>query len=276
MDTMKNLKLSANGEKLIDLYDSMAAEGYHRTDGKRVNDAYNDFELKRFRDLVLPYFKEHEIKSVLDYGCGGSDWERLSFDEGTAKSAKDFFNLDAVSYYEPARGIDQRQKVDCVSCFDVLEHVFISDVATVLRDILSYAQKLVVINIACYDAKAMLPNGENAHITVRDPMWWKGMLDSISIDFPAVNILLLASPGYQSAQVFELWNATNWNESQNFKIDLSSPKVDGESKICDRDLTLSKPQFFELIHKWIETSPENAIELIDSMMEFLQKSNSDK
>jgi hypothetical protein len=258
---MGSLNLSEKGEKLIDLYDSMAAEGYHRTDGKCVNNAYNDFELRSFRHLVLPYFQEHEIKSVLDYGCGGSDWETLSFDEGTAKSAKDFFNLDAVSYYEPARGIDQRQKVDCVSCFDVLEHVFISDVTTVLRDILSYAQKLVVINIACYDAKAMLPNGENAHITVRDPMWWKGMLDSISIDFPAVNILLLASPDWQSAQVFELWNAANWNESQNFKINVNSPSLVGE--MPPQKVSLNKAQLLKFNDAFLSQDPTYSIELKD-------------
>ena len=38
----------------------------------------------------------------------------------------------------------------------------------------SYANRLVVLNIACYKATALLPNGKNAHVTVRDPMWWKG------------------------------------------------------------------------------------------------------
>lgn len=258
---MGSLNLSEKGEKLIELYDSMVAEGYDRADGTNINDVYNDFELRKFRNIVLPYFKEHEIKSVLDYGCGGSDWEMLSFDEGTGKSAKDFFNLDAVSYYEPARGLDQRQKVDCVSCFDVLEHVFISDVATVLRDILSYAQKLVVINIACYDSAAMLPNGENAHITVRDPMWWKGILDSISIDFPAINVLLLASPGYRSAQVFELWNATNWSESQNFKINVITPGLVGE--IPPEKFSLNKDQLLKFNDALLSQDPTYTIELID-------------
>ena len=28
------------------------------------------------------------------------------------------------------------------------------------------------INVACYNAAALLPNGENAHVTVRAPSWW--------------------------------------------------------------------------------------------------------
>ena len=92
---------------------------------------------------------------------------------------------------------------------DALVHVFVLDVSIVLRDIFSYANRLIVLNIAYYKATALLSNGENAHVTVRNPMWWKRMLDSISIDFPAVNILLLCSPTYRSTEIFEIWKAGN-------------------------------------------------------------------
>ena len=38
-------------------------------------------------------------------------------------SAIDFFGLKKVYRYEPAREIDERTSVDCVVCFDVLEHI---------------------------------------------------------------------------------------------------------------------------------------------------------
>ena len=57
--------------------------------------------------------------------------------------------------------------------FDVLEHIFISDIPYVIHDVFSYSKKLVIINVACYEASALLPNGENTHITVRPPLWWK-------------------------------------------------------------------------------------------------------
>ena len=65
---MEKFKLSLNGQKLIHLYETMATEGYNRSDGSFVENAYDDFELKKFRNLVLPHFKEHTIRSVLDYG----------------------------------------------------------------------------------------------------------------------------------------------------------------------------------------------------------------
>jgi hypothetical protein len=260
---MSGLSLSDKGKKLIELYDTMAVNGYDREDGTRINDVYNDFELRKFRNLVRPYFAKYEVTSLLDYGCGGSDWDTVNFDEETAATAKEFFGIDTVSYYEPARDIDERQKVECVSCFDVLEHVFISDVVTVLRDIFSYAEKLVVINIACYDSAAKLPNGENAHITVRDPMWWKGILDSVSIEFPSVNVLFIASPAYRSAQVFELWNATKWDDSENFKVNVITPDIVGENASAINEVKVDKLQLLELNNSAINHDPQFSVELID-------------
>ena len=173
--------------------------------------------------MLLPEFQSKNIKTVLDYGSGGSDWKKAGFDTESGKSAKNYFSLNKISRYEPARNIDQRVKSECVVCIDVLEHIFISDVPNVLRDIFCYAEKLVVLNVACYPAAALLPNRENAHITIRGPAWWKGVLDTISIEFPAVNVLLICSVEHGSIMVFETWCGHDWVKDKNFKIDL--PKV---------------------------------------------------
>jgi len=209
---------SQKGQDLIKLYEQMAEHGYERGDGKKVESAYNDFELRKFRNHVSQFIKTPYIKSVLDYGCGGSDWNAPAFEPKTGESAKQFFDLDDVYYYEPARSIDERQKADCVVNFDVLEHIFISDVPSVIRDICSYAKQMVIINVACYPAAARLPNGENAHITVRKPMWWKGVMDMISIDYPHLNIILLCSTGYNKVESFPVWRAQNWQDSETFVI----------------------------------------------------------
>lgn len=268
---MEKFKLSSNGQKLINLYETMANEGYDRTDGVFVETAFSDFELKKFRKQVLPYFIEYEIKSVLDYGGGGSDWGKEGFDQESKKSAIDFFFLDEVLTYEPARNIDQRQQSDCVICMDVLEHVFVLDVPSVLRDICSYADSLVVINIGCYEASATLPNGENAHITIRDPLWWKGMLDSISIEFPELNILLLCAPTYMTCQMFECWKADDWKNSTTFRVDLPEVTHLGASGQTDRSITLTKEQIFTLILSSIEERPEMRIEYLELIGKSLNK-----
>lgn len=216
---MKNVIFSKKGRELINMYEQMASKGYERQDNTKVTNAFSDFELRPYRDQVKSVFNDFNVKSTLDYGCGGSDWGVKGFDPETNKSAQDFFGLDDSYHYEPARGIDQRQGVDCVVSFDVLEHVFISDVPAVLRDMFQYANKLLVLNIACYPAAAKLPNGENAHITVRPEIWWKGMVDSISVEFPDVSILLICSSGWRKSNAFKLWKAQDWQNQEKFVVD---------------------------------------------------------
>ena len=213
--------LSNKGRELIELYKQMVDEGYERSDCLHVDSerVFSDFELRTFASSLLPFFREYGVSTVLDYGAGGSNWQVPDFEPESGVSAIDFFALKEVFYYEPGRDIDQRQHVDCVVNFDVLEHVFIADVPAVLRDILSYANKLAILNVACYPAAAKLPNGENAHITVRSPQWWKGMVDSVALDYPELPILLICSTEYRKAMAFPVWRAGEWSESSTFVVD---------------------------------------------------------
>ena len=216
---MSNIKFSRKGQELIRMYEKMAKEGYDRIDEQRIDVAFSDFELRPYRDQICSIFNEHSISTVLDYGCGGSDWMAKGFDDTSNKSAVEYFGLQNAYRYEPARDLDERQQVDCVLSFDVLEHVFISDVPSVLRDMFSYASKTIILNAACYSAAAQLPNGENAHITVRPPAWWKGMVDSIAVEFPDISIYLFCSPAWRNSSVFPVWSANMWQESSSFVVD---------------------------------------------------------
>ncbi len=208
------------GKALIEMYESMATEGYSRRNGEYVQNAFSDFELRPYRELVKTYMKNENIRSVLDYGCGGSDWRVRDFDPQTGESAIEYFGLEEAYRYEPARDIDERCIVDCVVSFDVLEHIFITDIPNVLRDIFSYASRAVILNIACYPAGALLPNGENAHITVRPPLWWKGVVDMVATEYPDITIYLLVSTGYHQTQHFQPFRAGEWEERETFVIPL--------------------------------------------------------
>ena len=216
--TMTKPELSPKGQELISLYTQMAEHGYERRDESYVEDAFSDFELRFYRPQIREIFNEFEIQSVLDYGCGGSNWNTPNFD-ATGESAIEYFKLERAHHYEPSRDRDERTRVDCVISFDVLEHIFISDVPAILRDMFSYADKLLVLNVACYPAAAKLPNGENAHITVRDPSWWKGMVDSIAVEFPNISVWLICSPGYRQSSAFPIWSGDGWQQSETFVVD---------------------------------------------------------
>ncbi|MBN2644187.1 MAG: hypothetical protein JXR59_01790 [Desulfuromonadaceae bacterium] len=217
-DTTMSPQFSNKGRKLISMYATMAKEGYERVDHSKVQDAFNDFELKSYRENIRAIFQQQDIKTALDYGCGGADWRACGFDPASGQSAIDYFHLEQAYRYEPARDLDERRLVDCVISFDVLEHIFIADVPVVLRDMFSYARKLLLLNVACYPAAAKLPNGENAHVTVRDPLWWKGMLDCISVDYPCVGVYLMCSTGWCDSTAYPLWSAEMWQQEATFVI----------------------------------------------------------
>ena len=209
--------LSKKGQELINLYTSMIETGVRRSDGiKNPKGVFNEFGARYYRVNLKRDFDLHKIKSTLDYGCGGSDWMLEGFEPETNQSAKEYFGLNECYRYEPARDIDERQKVDCVINFDVLEHIFIADVSNVIDEIFSYATKLVVLNIACYPAAALLPNGENAHITVRHALWWKAQVDQIALRYPDISVLLIASPGYLEAEAFPIYKANDWLNGSTF------------------------------------------------------------
>ena len=65
---MKGIKLSKKGDDLIKLYEEMAVNGINRTDGKRKENVYNDFQLREFRNLCQNQISSEKIKTVLDYG----------------------------------------------------------------------------------------------------------------------------------------------------------------------------------------------------------------
>lgn len=213
---MSKLKLSKQGNELIQLYKDMVVNGYDRTDGIYVENTYNDFELKKFRNICKDYILKSNIKTILDYGGGGSDWDKPNFEPTNGATAKQFFNIRKVTTFEPARNLMEKIESDCVICMDVLEHIFITDLPNIVDELFSLAKKLLVINVACYQAGALLPNGENAHITVRNPYWWKGVIDMASINYPEIKVLLICSQTYKNGIIFTPFKSWDWHSSNNY------------------------------------------------------------
>ena len=157
---------------------------------------------------------------MLDYGSGRSDWFAKNFDNVNNQSAVEYFGINKISQYETTLINSKKNIAECVFCFDVLEHIYISDLKNVISDLYYYASKIVVLQVACYEAKAKLPNGENAHITVRNPLWWKGFIDAISSNFESTKTALVCSTAFRKALIFNVWSVNSWNETLNYKVDL--------------------------------------------------------
>ena len=218
---MEEMKLSKKGNDLIKLYEDMATKGIDRVDGTRKEKVYNDFQLRKFRNICKHQISNKKIKTVLDYGGGGSDWDAPAYDPGTNQSAKQFFQIERVHTFEPARGLMEKKKADCVVCMDVLEHIFIEDIPKVVSELFSLSKKLLVVNVACYKAAALLPNGENAHITVRAADWWKGVFDVISSNYKDIEVFLICSNTFSSGVIFKSFKFGDWALTEGYTTNMS-------------------------------------------------------
>ena len=193
-------QLSNQYNELLSFYKQMAENGYNRNDGTFVEKVYSDAEPHKFAEQIKKIVEHFNAKNCLDYGSGGSDLNKTKLVNG--EKFIDYVGLKKIKSFEPARNKKKKDKCDIVLCFDVLEHVFINDVPWVINDLFKYATKCVVINVACYNAAALLPNGENAHITVRPPSWWLGQIECISSLHPEIYWALFTSEGYENAKFY--------------------------------------------------------------------------
>jgi hypothetical protein len=130
---------------------------------------------------------------VLDYGCGkGQQYGpiQLQDDHGAHyPSVLEYWDVDSVHCYDP--GYAPYSKLpqgtfDCVICTDVLEHCPEPDMEWILSELFRYADKCIYANVACFPARKHLPNGENAHCTVRSAAWWTELLKSVAARRPAI------------------------------------------------------------------------------------------
>ena len=87
----------------------------------------------------------------------------------------------------------------------------------VIDDIFSKANKCVLINVACYEAAALLSNGENAHITLRHPLWWLGQIECISTLHKNVAWGLFTSQDYNDPKFHGIRRMNESIVSKNFQ-----------------------------------------------------------
>lgn len=68
----------------------------------------------------------------------------------------------------------------------MLEHCPAEDIPWIIDELFGFARRFVYVTIAAYDAIKTLPNGENAHCTVRPPDWWRGLFHGIAHRHPGI------------------------------------------------------------------------------------------
>jgi 2-polyprenyl-3-methyl-5-hydroxy-6-metoxy-1,4-benzoquinol methylase len=163
---------------------------YRQIHASRV---YGDTSVKNLR-FVRADIKLLRPRSVLDYGCGQS---RLLDQLGLGYPVKLIRYDPAIPQYatKPA------QPADLLINVDVLEHVEERDLDAVLADMASLCRHAMVI-IDTKPASAVLPDGRNAHVTVRPHAWWR---ERLLRHFPQLYPLATAR---NSRAGFKTWQRT--------------------------------------------------------------------
>ena len=146
---------------------------------------------------------EFNAKTLLDYGSGkGVQYraQNIKIRGGeTIPSVQGYLGVDSVTCYDP--GVAEFQtfpegQFDGVISTDVLEHCPEPDLPWILEEMFGAARKFVFANIAAYPAAKKLPNGENAHCTVRPQEWWNEVIAPIAARHPHVFGRFEVAKGY--------------------------------------------------------------------------------
>jgi len=117
---------------------------------------------------VLELAELTKAKTVLDYGCGKGTLGNYLHKYSDLKCT----NYDPSTFPEKPGGT-----FDLVACLDVLEHIEPKQIARVLDDIRDRvgAGKVFAV-ISTRPATKFLDDGRNAHVLLRNYIWWKSIL----------------------------------------------------------------------------------------------------
>ena len=179
--------------KLKKLYQQMHIEG-DKNFGLAPEKTFSGQSLPAQANKIKNLCDTFQAKSIFDYGCGkGQQYKPMEIKDNNGNilfnSILEYWGVSEIKLYDPNHKpfIElPTTKSDGVICTDVLEHIPEEDISWVIEELFKYANKFVFANIACFPAKKHLPNGENAHCTIREPQWWKDRIDLISIKYPEI------------------------------------------------------------------------------------------
>ena len=132
-------------------------------------------------------------RTILDYGCGkGKQYDPVINPVAglnIGETVMDYWDIDNVHCYDPCFepfSALPDGRFDGVISTDVLEHCPEQDIPWIVDEIFGYAERFVFANVACYPAAKRLPDGENAHCTIRDIDWWQSLISGVAARYPAL------------------------------------------------------------------------------------------
>lgn len=179
-------------QELVRLYREMHIEG-DKAHGLAPEQTFPGRSLPRQAHRIKPLIAQTGSRTILDYGSGkGTQYRPAPIkQDGEVRwnSIQEYWGVESIRCYDPAyvpHSEIPAGRFDGVVSTDVLEHCPEDDLDWIIAEMFSYADKFVFANVACYPASKKLPNGENAHCTIRPTPFWRGKFESIAAAHPSV------------------------------------------------------------------------------------------
>lgn len=122
-----------------------------------------------FAPKIAEIAQENKVYSILDFGCGKGGLVR-ELDRHLVPLGQlcvEGYDPFVKEFCRPPE-----HEFDMIVSTDVLEHIPEENLAEVFDDMLSYQPRLMFHVISNRKAVQILPDGTNAHKTVRDADWW--------------------------------------------------------------------------------------------------------
>jgi len=168
---------SARYVELLENYKQLHKDG-EKVMGLAAENTFPGFSVFPQVERIKRLCELSDADEILDYGAGKGkqyDMPMVDIGGGEKELLVDYWDVMTVHCFDPAYEPFSElpsDKFDAVISTDMLEHCPEEDVEWVVDEIFSFAKKAVFANVACYPAKKVLPNGENAHCTIKPPEWW--------------------------------------------------------------------------------------------------------
>jgi hypothetical protein len=169
--------------ELLEQYRAMHRDGDVRR-GTPAEQTFDGKSLPRQAQRIKKLIQRTGAKALLDYGSGkGKQYLPAGIMENGVvrwNSMQEYWGVASIRCYDPGyppQSALPEGRFDGVVCTDVLEHCPEDDMPWIVGELFGYARLFVFANVACYPAMKTLPNGENAHCTIRPVEYWRELFE---------------------------------------------------------------------------------------------------
>lgn len=147
--------------------------GYHDTlaQYQAMHAAYYGASAYLYFETIAREVMSLNPGSILDYGCGRSDLVAHFWKDGARRVAK--FDPAIPQFKDMPDG-----EFGLVLCTDVMEHIRMEDVDRVLGEIRRKSSR-ALFTISMKPARAKLPDGRNAHVTLLSADEWTAWIGQV-------------------------------------------------------------------------------------------------